>query len=102
MPSNNNPFRLRNVPSYAGIFVLCWIITLLVLTAFFRLVEMVIPEQWMGSKKRSFAPLIYVSVEELVPHDHFYRHLERTLALSFVHEFVQEQLDDLELQVVVL
>src|SRR6266436_2172907 len=43
----------------------------------------------MGTKERSFAPLIHVSVEELVPQDHFYRHLERTLDLSFVREFVQ-------------
>ncbi len=44
----------------------------------------------MGTKERHFAPLINVSLEELVPHDHFYRHLERTLDLSFVREFVQE------------
>jgi len=44
----------------------------------------------MGTKQRSFAPLINVSVEELVPQDHFYRHLELTLDLSFVREFVQE------------
>jgi Transposase domain (DUF772) len=44
----------------------------------------------MGSKERSFAPLVNVSLEELVPHDHFYRHLERTLDLSFVREFVQK------------
>src|SRR5712692_807264 len=44
----------------------------------------------MGMKQRSFAPLVNVSLEELVPHDHFYRHLERTLDLSFVREFVQE------------
>src|SRR2546421_2401380 len=44
----------------------------------------------MGSKERHFAPLINVSVEQLVPQDHFYRHLERTLDLSFVREFVQE------------
>jgi transposase len=44
----------------------------------------------MGTKERSFAPLIHVSVEELVPQDHFYRHLERTLDLSFVRGFVQE------------
>ena len=42
----------------------------------------------MGSKERRFAPLINVSVEELVPHDHFYRHVERTLDLSFVRELV--------------
>ncbi len=44
----------------------------------------------MGRKERSFAPLNNVSLEELVPHDHFYRHLERTLDLSCVREFVQE------------
>ena len=44
----------------------------------------------MGMKERSFAPLVNVSVEDLVPADHFYRHLERTLDLSFVREFVQE------------
>ena len=44
----------------------------------------------MGSKNRSFAQLINVSLEELVPPDHFYRHLERTLDLSFVRQFVQE------------
>jgi transposase len=43
----------------------------------------------MGTKVRSFAPLINASLEELVPPDHFYRHLERTLDLSFVREFVQ-------------
>src|SRR5260370_16411392 len=44
----------------------------------------------MGTKERRFAPLINVSLEELVPQDHFYRHLERTLDLSIVREFVQE------------
>jgi len=44
----------------------------------------------MGTKERSFAPLVNVSVEDLVPTDHFYRHLERTLDLSFVREFVHE------------
>src|SRR2546427_8586299 len=44
----------------------------------------------MGTKERHFAPLINVSLEELVPQDHFYRHLERTLDLSFVREFVHE------------
>ena len=44
----------------------------------------------MGSKQRSFAPLVKVSLEELVPPDQFYRHLDRTLDLSFVREFVQQ------------
>lgn len=43
----------------------------------------------MGKKERHFAPLNNVSVEQLVPQDHFYRHVERTLDLSFVREFVQ-------------
>jgi hypothetical protein len=40
----------------------------------------------MGGKERSFTPLIHVSLEDLVPADHFYRHLERSLDLSFVRE----------------
>jgi transposase len=44
----------------------------------------------MGKKERHFAPLINVSLEALVPPDHFYRHLERTLNLSFVREFVEK------------
>src|SRR5205807_9254953 len=35
-------------------------------------------------------PLINVSLDELVPQDHFYRHLEKSLDLSFVREFVHE------------
>ena len=42
----------------------------------------------MGMKQRSFAPFVTVSLEDLVPKDHFYRHLERTLDLSFVRELV--------------
>src|SRR5436309_8739830 len=49
----------------------------------------------MGSKQRHFAPLIQISLEELVPHDHFYRHLEQSLDLSFVREFVQETYEGL-------
>ncbi len=44
----------------------------------------------MGIKERSFAPLVAVSLEALVPQDHFYRHLQRTLDLSFVRELVQD------------
>src|SRR5579859_2103840 len=44
----------------------------------------------MGSKERHFNPLINVSLEQLVPQDHFYRQLDRTLDLSFVREFVQQ------------
>src|SRR5258708_38689406 len=44
----------------------------------------------MGRKERHFAPLINVSLEELVPQDHFHRSLEFTLDLSFVREFVEK------------
>src|SRR5215211_174496 len=44
----------------------------------------------MGTKARLFALLPPVSLEDLVPSDHFYRHLERTLDLGFVRELVRE------------
>src|SRR5436305_7013467 len=44
----------------------------------------------IGTKVRIFTPITAVSMEELVPADHFYRHLERTLDLSFVRELVHE------------
>jgi hypothetical protein len=43
----------------------------------------------MGTKERTFAPLVAVSLEALVPQDHFYRHLDRALDLCFVRELVQ-------------
>jgi transposase len=43
----------------------------------------------MGRKVRSLSPLPPdVSLEELVPKDHFYRVLEERLDLSFVRELV--------------
>lgn len=44
----------------------------------------------MGLKERAFAPLVAVSLEELVPQDHFYRHLHKVLDLSFVSDLVCE------------
>ena len=44
----------------------------------------------MGHKERAFAPFVAVSLEALVPPDHFYRHLDRTLDLSFVRALVQD------------
>jgi transposase len=44
----------------------------------------------MGSKERTFAPLPPVTLEELVPPDHFYRLLERSLDLAFVRDLVHE------------
>ena len=45
----------------------------------------------MGLKGRVFAPLVAVSLEELVPQDHFYRHLQKVLDLSFVYNLVRER-----------
>jgi transposase len=43
----------------------------------------------MGTKVRSIAPLPKdISLEDLVPEDHFYRRLEARLDLSFVRELV--------------
>jgi transposase len=43
----------------------------------------------MGRKERAFGPLPPVSLEDLVPADHFYRHLEHTLDLAFVRDLVR-------------
>jgi transposase len=44
----------------------------------------------MGIKERVFSPLPReVSLEDLVPRDHFYRRLEETLDLSFVRDLVR-------------
>jgi transposase len=43
----------------------------------------------MGRKERAFGPLPPLTLEELVPPDHFYRHLERSLDLAFVRELVR-------------
>src|SRR5215213_6702165 len=48
----------------------------------------------MGTKARLFAPLPPVSLEELVPSDHFYRHLERSLDLGFVRDLVRDAYAD--------
>jgi transposase len=42
----------------------------------------------MGQKDRTFAALPPVTLEDLVPPDHFYRHLERSLDLGFVRDLV--------------
>jgi transposase len=44
----------------------------------------------MGTKTRAFAPLPPVTLEDLVPSDHFYRHLQWSLDLGFVRELVQD------------
>jgi transposase len=45
----------------------------------------------MGTKERRFAPLANPSLEDLVPADHVYRHLERSLDLAFVRELVKDR-----------
>jgi transposase len=49
----------------------------------------------MGSKERAFGPLPPVTLEELVPADHFSRHLERMLDLSFVRDLVRDAYADI-------
>jgi transposase len=44
----------------------------------------------MGTKARLFTPVSALSLDELVPADHFYRHLERVLDLGFVRELVRD------------
>jgi transposase len=44
----------------------------------------------MGRKTRVFTTLPAVSLDDLLPADHFYRHLDRVLDLSFVRDLVQE------------
>src|SRR5919202_1539574 len=44
----------------------------------------------MGTKVRLFGSLDHVSLEDLVPKDNFYRHVERSLDLSFVRELVKD------------
>ena len=44
----------------------------------------------MGTKACLFTPLPPVTLEELVPADHFYRHLDRVLNLAFVRELLQD------------
>ena len=44
----------------------------------------------MGTKARTFRPLPPVTLEDLVPQDHFYRHLERTFDLGFVRDLVRD------------
>src|SRR5919198_3394664 len=42
----------------------------------------------MGSKERAFGPLCNLSLETLVPANHFYRHVEAKLDLDFVRDLV--------------
>jgi transposase len=48
----------------------------------------------MGMKERTFASLPSVTLEDLVPPDHFYRHLERSLDLGFVRDLVRSTYAD--------
>jgi transposase len=44
----------------------------------------------MGTKARVFTPITSLSLDELVPPDHFYRHVDRVLDLAFVRDLVQD------------
>ena len=43
----------------------------------------------MGTKVRLFEALDQVCLEDLVPTDHFYRHVERKLDRSFMRDLVR-------------
>ena len=43
----------------------------------------------LRAKERTFAPLCNLTLEELVPADHFHRHLEAKLDLGFVRDLVR-------------
>lgn len=45
----------------------------------------------MGNKQRDFLPLVHVSLDHLVPANHFYRRLDRILDLSFVRDLVTDR-----------
>ena len=44
----------------------------------------------MGTKARLFTPVTAISLDELVPANHFYRHLDRVVDLSFVRDLVKK------------
>ena len=44
----------------------------------------------MGCKARDDLPVSAISLDDLVPADHFYRQLDQVLDLSFVRELVHE------------
>jgi transposase len=44
----------------------------------------------LGTKVRQFIPIPGLSLDELVPADHFYRHLEQVLDLTFIRHLVQD------------
>jgi transposase len=44
----------------------------------------------LGTKARLFTPLPAVTLEQLVPADHFYRYVDRVLDLSFVRALVRQ------------
>ncbi len=43
----------------------------------------------VGTKLRLFGPLNHVTLEDLVPTHHFYRHVDRILDLTFVRDLVK-------------
>ena len=53
----------------------------------------------MGTKERSFAPLVQVSLEQLVPQNHFYRHMahQETFGTYVLKKHDEVQLEKHEL-----
>ena len=44
----------------------------------------------LGTKARLFTPICALSLDDLIPGDHFCRHLDGALDLSFVRDLVRE------------
>jgi transposase len=44
----------------------------------------------LGIKERRFAPIDHLTLDDLVPADHFYRFLDRSLHLDFVRDLVAD------------
>jgi transposase len=44
----------------------------------------------LGHKSRDFKPLTAVSLEDLVPEEHFYRQLDQSLDHNFIRDLVSE------------
>jgi hypothetical protein len=49
----------------------------------------------MGKKERAFAVLPPVTLEDLVPPDSFYHHLDRSLDLGFVRDLIRDAYADI-------
>ena len=50
----------------------------------------------LGHKAREFKPLTAVSLEDLIPEDHFYRQVDHCLDLGFIRDLVCELYSEID------